>query len=377
MYSPNYLDLALGGIIGYIIGKFGDVLINLVSNFRKAHRRKTLLRKVNLAEHTNILPLDHAQNTYNSTDIHINTSSSKFYLSPPIELLDKLINLFGSKVFKKKDIGLDTFDLEQLPNFSLLLPKHAKIVAKEFIDSHSAVHPLFNSQKLGVSDLKIKRNSHSQQESLQLTLFQTDYFTHRVVRSFYRYMNQELGFSKRLDINFFNQNFKKLSLLNTSFGIYIVMQVDEGLVFCKRSEIVSNSEEGGKWHVTVDEALDMQDLNSVTGTVDILQFAERGLLEELGLSRSTIDQHIDGRIKFLDLFLEKKRYELVLSAFIKLKMSMEDFKQHYKTAKDGDYETTDIICIEKDAVALKKFFQKNQVTDMAKYCVDRIISRRL
>ncbi|GGH07846.1 hypothetical protein [Mucilaginibacter phyllosphaerae] len=373
IYTPNYIDLLLGGFFGYITGKFGDTILGKLKGVDTSIKLKKRLKKVNTKQFNNILALDHAELSYIPTDIQIRLTKISLFFSPSLEFQDKLFNLFGASYFKRKDYGLKDFDFSKINNFKHILDVNKKLISLQFADSINKVYPIFNGQKLGVYHIQIKRIPDTDRAQLIIDLFKTDYFTHKVSRSIYRWLNSSTGFSNQIDLNFFYNNFNEYKCLNTSFGIYIIVQVNEGLVFCKRSAIVSNTEEAGKWHVSVDEGLDVQDLNK--DSVDILQFAERGLLEELGLTRSVLDKFKDGKIKFLDIFLEKKRYEIVISAYIKLNMSMNELLNFHRTAKDGDYETSDIICIENESSAINKFFEKNHVTDMAKYCVERIVAR--
>lgn len=377
-YQPNYPDLLTGGVVGYLVGKFGDVIIKSGANIIISIKRKILFKEINKREFSSILALDHAEAAYELSDIKIKLTPISLYYSPSTEFKDRLINLFSAGTFKNKDYGLSNFKFSKILDFNDLLEKNKKIVSKEFIDSATTLHPLFNGQKLGIYDLKIKRVPDSARGILSIDLFKTDYFTHKVSRQIYRFLNSVRDFSTRLNIDYFNTNFDNYKFLNTSLGIYIAVQIDEGFIFCKRSTAVSNSEEAGKWHISVDEGLDVQDLNqgqSNHNTIDMVQFATRGLREELGLSKGILDKYMFGKIRFLDVFLETKRYELIISAHVKLNISFIEFKKYYETAKDARYETTDIICIEDNNSALEKFFKNYLVTDMAKYCMERIMYR--
>lgn len=374
----DYTELFAGGVVGFLVGKFGDVIIKAAKDTLLSIKRKTTSREINEKNFSNILALDHAEAGYEFSDIKIILSPVSLYYSPSIEFKNELENLFGEGAFKKKDYGLSHFNFLKILNFNNVLEKNKKNVSKEFIESATKLHPLFNGQKLGVNSLKIKRVPDSDRGILSISLFKTDYFTHKVSRQIYRFLNSLNDFSGSLNKDYFNHNFENYKFLNTSFGMYIIVQVEEGFVFCKRSNAVSNPEEAGRWHVSVDEGLDIQDLNqgsSNHGTVDVMEFAMRGLKEELGLSKGIIDKHRAGKLRFLDVFLETKRYELIISAHIKLNMSIVEFGKYYETAKDGKYETVDVMCIEDNKSALLKFFKNYLVTDMAKYCIERIIYR--
>jgi hypothetical protein len=373
MYTPNWIDLCLGGVIGFFIGKFGDAIWNIAQQSFKKTKLRRRLEKTNQKIYTNILALDHAETSYSPTDIKIQVTPYSLYFAPLSEQFDQLVEYFGFRAFKKRDYGITHFDFSTFEDFRLQLEVSKRNVAQKFIDSATKVHPLFNGQKLGVYNLRIKRVADTDRAQLVIELYKTDYFTHQIGRSLYRLLNISGDFADRINLDFFNNEFNDYKYLNTSFGLYLMIEVNEGFVFCKRSTIVSNPEEAGRWHNSVDEGLDIRDV--VDGKVNMTQFAERGLKEELGLSRDTISKYSDGKIRFLDVFLEKKRYEIVLAGYLKLNMTMNKLKELYRSAPDGEYETTDVICVENNEDAIIRFFENNNVTDMAKYCVDRIIAR--
>jgi hypothetical protein len=242
-----------------------------------------------------------------------------------------------------------------------------------FIQSQEKdTRPLHNGAKYGIFTFQIT----ARHNTLHLRFYKTDYFTHLVMRRVYKELCERKDLFQSMSSDDFRANFLNYNFLNTSLGLYILLEINEGIVLLKRSKHVSNPEES-KWHISVDTGF-RPEHTSENGESAIQTFSYRSLLAELGLYKSIIEERKLDNLKFYDLFLDRKRYEIVLTAHLKLNISFNDLKMFYSDSRSGKgYETTEIRVVPLIRHELDKVIANEiDYTDALRFAIEKVLVRK-
>lgn len=326
---------------------------------------ETAGRKNHSKNSTNILSLAHSDEGFLPDEIRFYEGNEKLIFAP-------VPPLFDAKEYA--DTVSAGFDKQVIEREAALIERERKNVSRLFIQSQDTLRPLHNSRKLGVFSIHMKRIPESQRNSIDFILYSTDYFTHTMSRNIYKELKSTTSLFDNYSVNNFSSNSGKYNFLSTSLGIYMLVEVKEGVVVTRRSELVSNKEEANKWHVTVDKGLIPDDLRP--GRNVITNLALRGLQKEVGLELKTLQKH-KGQLRYYDLFLEMKRYEIVLNGYLKLDMNFDELRNLYEGSSEGEGLESiliDVIPIKKEAV---ESFMQDNCTDALKYALKRLLSRNV
>jgi hypothetical protein len=242
---------------------------------------------------------------------------------------------------------------------------YSKIVAQQIIKKRESKHTIFNGKKYGVYRIHRKRNSDQDENaSIQLDLFETDYFTHQVFRSIYKEL-KDAGhpISKIVKMEELHSYIPFL----TSFGInaFIVIDTPSGydIVFAKRSKYLNTGATESLWHVTMNEGLTLTDREGKD--ISLIKCLHRGLREEIGIKEEH-HKHISDE-RFMDLFLEMSKLEIGLTSYIRMDRSINHLNELYSVAKDGELETDGLKAIPLKKKDIKEFITTEKLTDAAQY----------
>ena len=149
----------------------------------------------------------------------------------------------------------DLAKLIKINNLVDLIEKHRKIVGEKFINAQDGM--LFNAKKYGIFNINFTRFGESEKPGVEIYLFETDYFTHRVFRSIYH----ELKINSHEISNVNAQNFLQYRPFFTSFGIntLLITEGDQGkeIVLSKRSTKINTQK--SMYHITMNEGLSTTD----------------------------------------------------------------------------------------------------------------------
>ena len=257
-----------------------------------------------------------------------------------------------------------------------------KTVVNKFLEKLKGDYPFFNGEMYGV--YKITPNK----DRLILETFKCDYYTHRIMAEVY---SQE--FEEKRDIapicsieGKLNTENKMRSLNSykyylTSMGVDILIYLadEDVIVLCKRSSILFGIGETKKprWHMSVNEAISITDLEDNSGTtISLEKCVSRGIKEELGVSLN----HFKNQIVFGDVFLLKNPIEIGITAFVQMSgISFDEVKISYMAAKDGNFETTDIMALKCSDFAIRRFIRKakreDEITHPGEYLLNMFLAR--
>jgi hypothetical protein len=287
--------------------------------------------------------------------------NKKGFKSHQKTIFQKDISLDGSNSFE------DIAQMTQIENLPSLINKHRKIVGEKFIDSKNGL--LFNAKKYGIFNLSFTRFGENEQPGVEIDLFETDYFTHRVFRSIYH----ELKKQNHKITNTNAHNFLQYRPFFTSFGIntLLICEGNNGkeIILSKRSTRINT--EKSMYHITMNEGLSISDKDPF-GKIDLELCFKRGLLEELGITEKLYN--LSKRGSFYDFFLEFNNFEIGLTSVLETELNFEkDIKP--LVARDKTLESFKFVSIPLKQKEIKNFIEKNELIPHGQYVLERVLLR--
>lgn len=248
-----------------------------------------------------------------------------------------------------------------------LIEKHRHLVADKYLDSAEGM--LFNGLKYGVFNLRVTRFGENEAPGVELYLFRTDYFTHRVFRSIYHELKAANHPIARANVD----NFLQYRPFFTSFGVNALL-IAEGpkskeIILSRRSARVHGGR--ARYHVTMNEGLSQTDKDPF-GRVDLELCFKRGLLEELGISNDLY--RLATRSAFYDFFLERTNLELGLSAVFELDVGFQTDVEPL-IARDKTLEADSFTSIPLKAAPIQEFVSNNDFVPHGLYVIERVLLR--
>ena len=269
--------------------------------------------------------------------------------------------------FNGKNNFQDLVDITGINELPELIEKHKKIVGEMFFESKDGL--LFNGEKYGLFNLKFTRFGHDEKPGVEIDLFKTDYFTHRVFRSIY----QELKEKNHPIVHSGISDFLKYKPFFTSFGINTLL-ICEGasgkeIVLSKRSNRVHGSIP--KYHISMNEGLSQTDKDPF-GKVDLELCFKRGLLEELGINEKLYQYGV--KASFYDFFLEKNNFEIGVSSVFELNLNFQKDVEPL-IARDKHLEVDSFLTISLRNKDIEKFIINNSFVPHGLYVLERVLLR--
>lgn len=271
---------------------------------RRARGRR--LRK--LIVPTDVMPVCSPGDGFYESELHAKLNQEagvprRFILSPTSREHDFVFNRDTSLV-----------DLIELPGMSDLperIEKQRRIMAQQ-LNPTADGKPFFNALKLGVYSIQETRSA-SQRAEISMSLYETDYFTHRVMRGLYQEfsLGQQHALLPNVHSLFVSARDKVRPFL-TSFGIAALVLCPSStgrgrdLIVVRRSNRVHS--EAGQLNLAMNEGLNSADL--VGNRVAVGSWLRRGFSEELGIEAAVINEAMS--IEYSDLYLVRTRMELGL-----------------------------------------------------------------
>jgi len=261
----------------------------------------------------------------------------------------------------------DIAQMTKIENLPELIEKHRKIVGEKFINSKEGL--LFNAKKYGIFSLNFTRFGENEEPGVEMDLFETDYFTHRVFRSIYH----ELKGQGHQIANANAHNFLQYRPFFTSFGIntLLICEGDQGkeIILSKRSTKVNTQK--SMYHITMNEGLSTTDKDPF-GKIDLELCFKRGLLEELGITEKLYN--LSKRGSFYDFFLEFNNFEIGLTSVLETELNFEkDIKP--LVARDKILESFEFVAIPLKQKKIKRFVEENEFIPHGQYVLERVLLR--
>lgn len=267
-----------------------------------------------------------------SMKLHV--TESEFYLSPPAEIIDSSedndksvqFTFRDDAAFRRKFSQADhifgqTLDevcscFKQVDFRSILEDCRHKVYI-DFLSNSNGCY--FNNKKYGIE--KIFRFSRTEdiaeQPVLELNLFTTDYFTHRIMKAVCkRLISEEHFVFKNLRETGVPEEER---IFYTSLGINILLEEqdpDGSILLTQRSMNAANADLVRSISVSVTEGVALHDYSHEKGLVDLEYAALRGLNEELGIEQDQIDLN---SLQYYDLVLNTENLEIGVVGSVRLR----------------------------------------------------------
>lgn len=394
-FIKDVFDHDLGTLIAMAVGYLGGKALEKVydaaidkafSHISEKYRKKKFKKlydaheKLVIEKH-NIMPIDHADPFYEHTDIEIINTGKKFCLDCP-EPYKQQIKMkrndisFERDFFFSKYTGLEDLDeITGIGGLAELIVKHKEITGQWFLNELDKAYPIFNGKKFGIYSIRSHRLRETEDAGLSIEFYETDYFTHKVMRSVYqelKSLNHPICNMKTYPV----EGIDHLRPFMTSFGVNTFLIVysekgDKSIVFAKRSKRTANTRES-IWHVTMNEGLSFTDIEGKD--ISLVKCLHRGLNEELG-----IKEHYYKDIekeKFMDLFLVMDNFEVGISSVVVMDASEDKIKDLHSIAKDSVLETEEICAVDFNSRDINRFISENKCTSACLYTLSMVMLRK-
>lgn len=326
-------------------------------------------------KYLNTVTLGAGMPNYESEDIILRNSKKQLFISFPNELISEL-DVDKQRSFKTTDISFNgTSDFNELveetgiSNLNELIKKYRVKVAKGFISNTNGCY--FNGRKYGVYKLNTFYRTEDSKEKpkVYIDLYETDYFTHKVFREIYKEISNIMS-----DVTLGNlHNFKAFTTSFAANILVITKKPDRRLLLTKRSTFVTEALNKTRYNITTLEALSETDIDQYSGEINIDMCVKRGLLEEIGIPDSYYKKY-DGEIKYYDVYLEKKYFELAITCSVEFNTSFEESILGL-SAKDKPLEIADIEQLKLNS-KINDFINNNDFTPQGLYTLKSVLSRK-
>ena len=366
-------------IVGALLGVALPGIINIVNSSRKRRFLKKTVQSVGSSEELNIQTLSSGIPAFQNNSLKIYDKGYSFYLAFPYELRDQVLTI--DEEFEMHEDWffneLNTLALlgekMEIPNFETLINKHRLIVANYFINETNGCK--FNRPKYGVYSIRFLNGLGKEEEAgAKIELYNTDYFTHRVMRSVYNELKEQGHPITTVKQGVIRNELFKYNLFTTSIGINIFLLMDsvhgESIIFSRRSANVAYEENQFKYNSTIMEGISQTDYDSYEKQVSLQLAARRALNEELGIRY----EFFNPKIQFHDIFLERNYFEIGLTASVEIESIFEETVRDLP-AKDKEFELDSLLPVPLTTQALNQFINQNKMYNQGLYTLKMIAAR--
>lgn len=317
---------------------------------------------------------------YGST-LKTSLSEYSFFLAPPFEILtDEQRSLLNSanKHFASSETVFSTSlkaECEKTGIDDLFdrIQNSKKKVLLDFVNNSNGCY--FNNKKYGICSINpfLRKEDLREQGMLSLEFYETDYYTHRVMKDVCKQLYAEAHpFFSRLTFT----NIQPYRILFTSLGLNILLfesnnGIDIATVLTKRSANSAETNKDAAYSLSVIEGVSLSDYDTYNNTVNLKLAVERGIKEELGVDESLLKSD---SIEFLSLFANMPNLELGLCCAVKLQsdITIKDYviPSH---GKDEKLEVEDkFVCSVSDLPAFT-YKHKDEVLPQAIFTIGKYL----
>ena len=261
----------------------------------------------------------------------VRLSGHEFFLSPPQRFLagaDEALttwckannfadmdNVFGSTVE-------NYVEMIPIPDLAERIEASREKIFHQFLNKENGCY--FNNKKFGVEDINPFGRTTDIKESakLEMQMFVTDYFTHRVMKDVCKTLVSEQNrFIREIDYSRIGTN----RIFFTSLGINLVLaedmlHEDRGVLITSRSTNSAETYQQHRWSLSVIEGVSVSDYDEYQDIVSLVLSAERGLIEELKVTKEYYQLNT---LRFYELFVNRDNLEMGVTCSVELK---KDFR---------------------------------------------------
>jgi len=369
------LLLFAGAILGIIL----PYIINKIKSWSRRRFLKKTVRSMAGNEDLNIQTLCSAIPAFQYHTLSLHHSGRSFYLAFPYELrqevlkADKDFEMHDDWFFDESNTLASIGDKIGIPDFTALMNKHRYNVAHHFINGTNGCK--FNRPKYGVYSIRFLNGIGKEEETgAKIELYDTDYFTHRVMRSVYQELKENNHPMASIPQGAIRDELPKYNIFTTSIGINMFLLMDsvhgESVIFSRRSANAAYQENQFKYNSTIMEGLSQSDFDAHEKRVSLHLAAKRALLEELGIRY----EFFNPKIQFHDIFLERNYFEIGFTGSVEIDGVFEEAVRDLP-AKDKEFELDRLVPVPFTAQSLNKFVRQNKMYNQGLYTLKMIAAR--
>lgn len=253
--------------------------------------------------------------------LRITLGNGRYYLAPPKDMLDnsEYQSYLAEHSFHHEDVVFDSTLQEmcrQIPIAGLyqMIEDSRRKVFLQFLNKENGCY--FNNGKYGVASIDdfVRTEDLAEQPILNMELFQTDYYTHRIMKD----VCKQLAKTHRKFIR--ELNFGRIGanrILLTSLGVNLILsEKNERIILTSRSTNAAETYKKFSYSLSAIEGVSVSDYDTFNKTVNVQYSVFRGLKEELGVDDYYLKKD---SLYFYDLFVNPANLEIGLSCSVELK----------------------------------------------------------
>lgn len=245
-----------------------------------------------------------------------------FYLSPPGDLISEETQTWAKEHFAHEDT-LFSLSWEEIcasipiEDLRDRIESSRNKIFLQFLHQENGCY--YNNKKFGVYNIRPYGRTEDCVEIpvLEMELFTTDYFTHRVMKDVCKSLISDKNpYMEKLRYANLGAN----RIFFTSLGINLLLtdsayRENPQTILTSRSTNASETYDRRQYSVSVIEGVSLSDYDSYTKTVNIEFAVLRGLQEELGVKDHMVKKD---SLRFYELFVNHKNLEMGLTCSIEL-----------------------------------------------------------
>lgn len=360
----NELLNPLFGVISvlsaWIIGKALDRLSECIKRKCEIGKNRKYERSFREKQHRDILLLDRGIPYFLPENVRAHHNpNDRFFISFPEELLSQFQQLSDEelKTLTRESESFCDLHVPGLPDDKVgeLLEKSRMKIAQKFVDRADGMY--FNNLLFGVISSDSNSRTPDAQEKMvyNIDLFETDYFTHRVVEE----LLDSITLSP-VEISKGRLN-EALSWTRTSFGLSIILRIpaSKEILMTKRSREAAYTQDRDLFYVSATETFSFTDYDH-NGNPSLQKCLLRGLEEELGIPEHMVDI---ASIRFLDAFYETHFHQdgFVVTIDLKKEYTFADVAE--LQAKDKAMEIQKMHLLSDTRASIREFIKDNTRND--------------
>lgn len=260
------------------------------------------------------------------TTLFVTHSGNEFFLSPPHEALEdpavrewSIANGFSvaDRVFGQSAAEHARL-IPEIPDLPDRIEASRRKIFRQFRHQENGCY--FNNPKYGVEHVNPFGRTRDEREMpwLELRMFLTDYFTHRVMKDVCKTLVEE-GKLDAARIDYVHIGAYRIFF--TSLGIDLLLledafREDQSVLITSRSTNAAETYEVQSYSLSVIEGVSVSDFDHYQNKIRLTLAAERGLIEELDVTGELIQPNT---LRFYDFFVNKHNLEMGVSCSVELK----------------------------------------------------------
>lgn len=351
-----------GAFCGWIFSNVMDYVAKTLRRKYEIKKNREMMKSSQEKQHKDILLLDQGVPFFLPENVraHYN-EENKFFIEFPKEMLGRFEYLSNNelKAFTRSSESFCNIRLAEIPEEELfeIIEKSRIRIARKFVERSEGM--LFNNLLFGVIRSYSNSRTPDTREKMiyNIDLFETDYYTHRVVEDILDSID-----SLTIDISKKQLN-TILSWTRTSFGLSIILRIpaSEEILMTVRSRETAYAQGRDLYYVSATETFSLTDYN-YNGVPSLLKCLVRGLEEELGIPEYMLDM---SSVRFLDAFYETHFHQDGFVATIDLKGEYTFADIVDLRAKDKTLEIKKMCLLPDTRVSLQKFINESIKNNMS------------